>query len=643
MCTKRSIHVSAGFLRPSSAVLPACLGALVVGALTAGCGRFPLSLEEEVTGSAVEGLQTFESPEEFKQYLGEQVEAQRPTYFEPGYSWEEPAPMPAPTGDSGEEAGQAAPLPEVGAAGGGYSTTNIQESGVDESDVVKNDAAYLYILGDNDLKIVRAVPADDMAVESTVDLPGTPESLFLRGDTAVVIGRDHQGFPDLTTVAVLDVSDRAMPVVEANVDLEGRLIASRLIGPKLHLVLSFAPILPEDQAEAIEEAEFDDLIPDLSVTFHAGSSMTIAHRNLVECREFYRPDDPDGYGVVAVVTLDVDSPQAPIQSAGVMANAGTIYVSPEALYLTNEVFDDAPEQPQEGTEIYKFNLTANGAVPVGSGTIPGRLLNRFSLGEYEGYLRAATTTGHVSRSGGNATNNVYVLAPGNGELSIVGRVENIAPGERIYAARFIGARGFLVTFKKVDPLFTLDFSQPTSPAVVGELKVPGYSDYIHPLGKNHLLTIGKDAVDVGDFAWYQGVQLSVFDVTDFSNPQRVDAEIIGERGTESEALHEPHAFNFFAPVNMLAIPMEIAEGAGPDPSSHGQITFEGLCLFQVLADEGIEPLGQIPTTVGDEWYYSGAWTRGIFIGEYVYAVTGTRVQAVPLANLDAEPFQLPLD
>ena len=433
-------------------------------------------------------------------------------------------------------------------------------------------------------------------------------------------------------------------MLEATVEREASLIDSRLIGSKLHLVLRFTPMLPEDGGQAaIQQAELDDLIPDLSVTRHEGSDTTTVHRDLVRWHEFYRPDDADGYRVIAVVTLDVDSGATPIQSAGVMADADTVYASAQALYLASGESHYSMGASQEATKIYKFDLTNSGAVPVGSGTVRGRLLNRFSLGEYDGYLRVATTVGHVAWGGGDATNNVYVLAPEDGELRVVGAVEDIAPGEKIYSARFIGERGFLVTFKKVDPLFTLDLSNPMLPKVVGELKVPGYSDYIHPLGQNHLLTIGKDAVDMGNMAWYQGVQLSIFDVSDFSDPQRVDVEIIGERGTESEALYDPHAFNYFAPANMLAVPMTIAEGAGPEPSSHGQPTFQGLLLCEVFADRGIDWVGRISTGSTEGQYYSSGWTRGIFMSDYVYAVTSRGVQAVPLANLDAEPLRLPLE
>jgi hypothetical protein len=275
------------------------------------------------------------------------------------------------------------------------------------------------------------------------------------------------------------------------------------------------------------------------------------------------------------------------------------------------------------------------------------LLNRFSLGEHQGYLRAATTIGHVSRTGpGDASNNVYVLGEEDGELALVGRLEGIAPGEQIYSARFIGTRGFLVTFKKVDPLFTLDLSDPTHLKVVGELKVPGYSDYIHPLGEDHLLTIGKDAVDVGEFAWYQGVQISVFDVTDFANPQRVDVEFVGDRGTESEALYDPHAFSYFAPRDLLAVPMRIAEwpaGVTREPYEFGETVFSGLCLFRVTTAEGIEPVARFATAPqgaeDDDWFGP---TRGVFIGDSVYAITDTRIGAVSLDDPNGPRYELPL-
>ena len=576
-----------------------CVCSVMAGLVLVGCWESPF-----LAGN-VAGLETFNSPEAFKQYLAEQVHARRTTGFGPwGYGGGgQGTSFPMPTGDVVVDAVPApmmapdmdmAPLAQGYSAGtGDYSTTNIQEEGVDEGDVVKNDADYLYILNADQgpqgrLRIIRAVPVDDMEIVSTVTLPGTPSSLYLRGDTLVALGRSSGD----TIVTVLDVTDRGVPIIVATVELEGGLMTSRLIGSSLHLVVQANPTLPStDDEAAILNANYDDLVPALSVTDAKQRTTT---RTLVEWQSFYRPFNPDGYHITAVVTLNVDHPSEPVRSVGVMGDAGTIYASLEALYVTDGTYDNLGNM-REITDIYKFALNDDGATLVGVGSIPGRLLNRFSLGEHRGYLRAATTTDHVRRGGGDAANHVYVVAEEDGRLNIVGRIENIAPGEQLHSARFIGDRGFLVTFKKVDPLFTLDLSDPRAPVVKGELKVPGYSDYIHLLGQDHLLTIGKDAVDMGAYALYQGVQLSVFDVGDFSNPRQVDAEIVGDRGTESEALTEPHAFNYFEPARMLAVPMRILDDAGPDPWARGTWTFEGLCLFHVTPKDGITQIGRIST------------------------------------------------
>jgi inhibitor of cysteine peptidase len=589
--------------------------------------------------TGVADLERFTTQHSFKQYLADQVEAEGSRYW-----WAEDDMVfdlwpSAGTGD-------AEPAPGDTQGGDEFSTTNIQEEGVGESDVMKNDGTYLYILGVSALRIVQAVPAEEMALLSTTELRGAPDEIYLRGDTVIALSSkyDHEAGKTLTTVAILDVTDRTSPALTATIDAEGSLNTSRLIGSKLHLVLSLRPNLPGgDGDEPILESDVDALLPDLTVSTAEGEAAT---RDLVDWGDLYHPVDPDGYEVTAVVTLDVDAPEEPAHSVGVMANADTVYVAPTALYLTDAEYDYSGQR-RETTDIYKFDLEDEGAVFVAAGSVSGRFLNRFSLGEYEGHLRTATTIGEVHRSGDNtAKNNVYVLHPEQDRLVITGKVEGIAPGERIYSARFLGPRGFLVTFKKVDPLFTLDLSDPAAPRVVGELKVPGYSDYIHPLGENHLLTIGKDAVDMGDFAWYQGVQLSVFDVTDFAEPARADVEIIGERGTESEALTNPHAFNFFGSADTLAIPMTVAEGAGEDPSSSGYPTFRGLCLFRVTIEDGIEPLGRISTEPEEgsseyyDYYWSYDWARGVFIGDYVYTVTSTEVLASPLAALSSPPSRL---
>jgi uncharacterized secreted protein with C-terminal beta-propeller domain len=560
------------------------------------------------------GLERFASPDEFRQYLIDQQTGGR--YGVIGLD-SAVGGLPSSTGAGSEE----------------FSTTNIQETGVDEADVVKNDGTYLYLIREQELYIIRAAPPESMGIVSRTPISGQPQVLYLKGDRIAVLGGLGYAGGNVT-VTIVNIADRAAPAIEATVETEGQLVTSRLIASALHVVVRVAPRLPRPfDAPEVDEPTLDEMIPDLITEHSDGSSVA---RDIVEWNEAFRPEEPDGSLLTVVLTLNLDRPSEPVRSAAVVSNASTVYASSDSIYLTDGDYSFDGEQ-RESTRIARLDLRDEGAVLVGAGAVPGRLLNRFSLGEHDGYIRLATTTGHVSRGGdGSARNHVYVLELEDRELRIVGRLEDVAPGERIYSARFLGSRGFLVTYKNVDPLFTLDLSDPTTPRVVGELKVPGYSDYIHPLGSDHLLTIGKDTVDMGEFAWYQGVQLSVFDVSDFASPRRVDAEVIGVRGTQSEALYEPHAFNYFAPIEMLAVPMTIYEDAGPAPSATGQRTFQGLCLYRVEPGAGIEPLGQISTA-------AVAWTRGIFMAEHVYAVTAAQVQAVPLDNLGAEPITLSLE
>lgn len=667
--------------------LPAA--ALVLAAIAAlgGCPRLLELLNDSGGTSLTPGLEKFSSAQDMEQYLRNQYRWQHDGYGSA-----------APRGGIGLGLFGLAMAAEADTATGGdtqndgYSTTNLQETGVDEGDIVKNDDTYLYVVRtpqpeytplfvvfdgeapsvaeaevgvggdgsdsqDSELRIVRAVPAAEMAVASRLPLPGAVHELYLRGDTLVALATQWDQ-RDQTRVTIIDVSDRQNPTIVKTIVVEGTLTTSRLIDERLHVVVQLYPNVREvletdvasdavgdkDDAEQAVTA-LDVMIPDLTVVVGDGSQATA---NVVDWTDVYRPLSPAGCMMTVVLTIDVDDASQPLKKTAIVGYTETVYCAPEALYLARTGFDYNGTQSVERTLISKLALRDEGAVHVGSGEVPGWLLNRYSLSEHQGYLRVATTSGQAWLGGRQVSgNNVYVLGPGENELVITGQVTGLAPGEQIYAARFLGDRGFLVTYERVDPLFTLELSDPANPTVVGQLKVPGYSDYLHPLGENHLLAIGKETLDDGSIAWYQGVQLSVFDVTDFANPTRLDVETIGDRGTESQALHDPHAFNYYEPSEMLAIPINLIEGGSDDPWSYGTPTFDGLYLYQVNTTDGITYLGRVPLRdVSGAPYccaWNDAWTRGVFIGDYVYAVAENLVRAVPQVDVNATPIDLPLE
>lgn len=309
---------------------------------------------------------------------------------------------------------------------------------------------------------------------------------------------------------------------------------------------------------------------------------------------------------------------------------------------------------QEKTVINKLRIENGKAEYKAEGEVPGDVLNQFSMDEYDGYFRIATTTGHVSRmmtdGGPTSSNNVYIL---NNDMKTVGKLEDLAKGEKIYSARFLGKKGYLVTFVKVDPLFVIDLSNPTDPKVLGELKIPGYSDYLHPYDENHLIGIGKWAVpseeENANFAWYQGVKISLFDVTDVANPAELSHVEIGDRGTDSYALHEHKAFLFSKAKNLLVVPIELAEIPEGQPKfeeggwpAYGETVFQGAYVYDLTVENGFKLKGRITHANesefgGQDYYYYGSPTavqRSLYMDDTLYTISEAAVKANDLTTMD---------
>jgi uncharacterized secreted protein with C-terminal beta-propeller domain len=301
---------------------------------------------------------------------------------------------------------------------------------------------------------------------------------------------------------------------------------------------------------------------------------------------------------------------------------------------------------EEKTVIHRISIDSGNINYEAVGEVIGRVLNRFSMDEFGGYFRIATTRGNVWSTGTHqARNYVFVL---DMNLTTVGSVGPIAHGERIYSARFMGNRAYVVTFKKVDPFFVIDLSNPNSPRVLGELKIPGYSDYLHPYDENHVIGIGKDTHDMGSFAWYLGVKLSLFDVTDVNRPKEISKFIIGDRGTYSTAQSDPHAFLFSLKKNLLVIPIrlyEIDEARYPDgayPSTMGVYNWNGAYVFDLTVEDGFKLKGDISHFDENEavsrYYYrdnNKEIKRSFYIENMLYTYSDSKLKMNNLNNMFA--------
>jgi uncharacterized secreted protein with C-terminal beta-propeller domain len=303
--------------------------------------------------------------------------------------------------------------------------------------------------------------------------------------------------------------------------------------------------------------------------------------------------------------------------------------------------DTAP--PSADTVLYKFSLNNGKIAYAGKGSVPGTILNQFSLDEYNGHLRIATTTGQIWRDDEHTSkNHLYLL---DEHLRLTGKLENIAPGEKIYSVRFMGSRAYLVTFKKVDPLFVIDLKDPKAPKILGKLKIPGYSDYLHPYDENHLIGFGKDAVEQKDRAYYQGMKVALFDVSDVEHPVEKFTEIIGDRGTESELLHNHKALLFSKEKNLLAFPVTLMQternGQEEDATRYGEFVFQGALVYQLDLQRGFTLRAKLThlseadlRKAGNGWYDSDLNIRRILaINDMLYTVSPAKIKAYRLADL----------
>nr|MBA3306975.1 beta-propeller domain-containing protein [Thermoleophilaceae bacterium] len=284
-------------------------------------------------------------------------------------------------------------------------------------------------------------------------------------------------------------------------------------------------------------------------------------RRLTSCRDVRRSTAYAGVDMLTVLTIDMSKGLPAVDSDALMTSAEIAYASPASLYVAAQRWEPEPDSPSDRppdtrTDVHKFDISAPGRTEYrGSGVVPGYLLNQFSLSEHRGVLRAATTETPLwwgGRPAAESQSFVTTLDERAGRLAELGRVEGLGRGERIYAVRFVEDIGFVVTFRQTDPLYTVDLADPRRPRVLGELKIRGYSAYLHPLGGDLLLGVGQDATEEGARL---GTQLSLFDVSDLRRPTRLQQRSVGS-GSSSQVEYDHHAFLWWAPSELAVLPVQ---------------------------------------------------------------------------------------
>jgi uncharacterized secreted protein with C-terminal beta-propeller domain len=521
-----------------------------------------------------------------------------------------------------------------------YSTTNIQVAGVDEADIVKTDGEYIYLVSGNRTIIVKAYPPEQAQVLSKIEVAGTVIGIFINGDRLVVFEEETPYYPyydvrwegaeriylpyraPKTHIKVYDVSDRENPRLQRELSADGQYVSSRMIGDYAYVVIN-EPVYEQDDT------------PNLPKVYSGGNETEIP------ATDIYYSDVADYYymytTIIAINTQNDD--QEPTHETILLGASSNLYVSQNNIYLTFPVWGRGIGDFDK-TSIHRIHIEGAEIEPVAAGEVPGMVLNQFSMDEYDGYFRVATTT-----YGQTTANNVYIL---NMSLNTTGSLTDLARGETIYSARFMGKRGYLVTFKQVDPLFVIDLEDPYDPQVLGYLKVTGYSDYLHPYDETHIIGIGKETTDAGTFAWYQGVKISLFDVTDVSNPREISKLEIGDRGTDSPVLWDHKAFLFDKSRNLLVMPILEAKVDETKYSeaelawAYGEPVYQGAYVFDISIDNGLQLRGRIthiddPSDLEEGYYYfysPFSVERSLYIDDVLYTISEAKIKMNNLENLD---------
>ena len=521
-----------------------------------------------------------------------------------------------------------------------YSKTNVQVEGVDEADIVKTDGRYIYYLANNKLTITDVSDNENLVSASTIEFENRefyPQEIFLKDNKIVVIGtegrkveknvvqeeRYYPSYKQYTVAKIYNVEDKTKPVEERTIEIEGDYLSARMIGDNVYLLANkyiYAYLCKEYKVNELDENYFKPEYIDTAVSEEA------------KCIGFdciyYIPEFEDtSYLNIAAFNITNNEP-ANIESY--LGAGNEIYASNTNLYITKIKYnyEDNSNKNEINTEIYKFNLQDAKCTFIKIGTVPGSVLNQFSMDEKDGYFRIATTDSKSWREEDN-TNNLYVL---NENLEIVGKVEDLAPGEKIYSVRFMGNRAYMVTFVQTDPLFVIDLSDPTKPTVLGELKIPGYSKYLHPYDETHLIGIGEDTKVVnygyGDQVTTDGMKISLFDVTDPNNPKEMYTEKIGEKGTYSEVLYNHKALLFSKEKNILAFPISIT-------GDNYNVDFQGAIVYKISLDKGFEPKGKISNTATyyDKYYGKNRLERIIYIKDTLFTLSRSLIKATDMNTM----------
>lgn len=571
-----------------------------------------------------------------------------------------------------------AQAPATTAAGSAqdFSDTNVQVLGIDEPDMVKTDGRRIVVLSEGML-IIADVSGPKPVVTGRLQIGDFGvQSMFLSGDKALLFGAGSMPaiplaevddaadariapypgpFVYTPTVQLIEVDLDGEPNIVRTMTIDGNFISARMVDDTVRLVTTSTPVgfqweyptgsglqaereATEANREIIERSRPENWIPYYLVSDADGD--VTGEGTLFPCNRATHPEEFSGLDMLSIVTIDVSAGLEVVDATGTLATGQTVYASADSLYVATQdwqtwqwgmsaIPEDRPEEIQ--TDIHKFDISSNLVTNyVASGGVQGYLLNQFSMDEHDGLLRVASTTSPTWWGAApDSESQVTVLEEESGELVEIGKVGELGRTEQIYSVRFIDDVAYVVTFRQTDPLYTIDLSDPSRPRVAGELKILGYSAYLHPIGDGFLLGVGQDATEEGQL---KGTQVSVFDVSDPSAPSRVDQFTLSE-GSSSQVEYDHHAFLYWEPTGLAMVPVQQWSWDGKTDQG-----FMGAVGLTVDGEGNLEETRRLAHPGGDLEDYRAQIMRSIVVGEDVYTVSAKGIMKSDLGTLQEETW-----
>lgn len=513
-----------------------------------------------------------------------------------------------------------------------HSETNTQVKGVDEADIVKTDGSYIYTLSKNKIFIVKGTKDDFRVVSTVYSKDYIPLEFYIKDNKLITIGHFHgvtigkkeqnkklriaPNFSNSLKVLVYDISDKNNISLLRDIELEGNYLSSRLIDNNFYLVANKRVYRGNEEIRPYYKDSIDK------------KKSFINYEDI----RYFPESIYNNYLITVGLDLnDLDSSKVDVNAY--LGSGNNMYVSTENMYISQDKYKYNIYNMKEHLDtesissIFKFNLRNGKIIYSNNGEVPGRILNQFSMDEHKGNFRIATTKRNSWRDS-ESTNNVYVL---DENLKIVGKTKDLAPGERIYSVRFMGDKVYVVTFRQVDPFYVIDLANPKSPEVLGYLKIPGYSSYLHPYDENHIIGIGMDTIDKEGRVINGGVKISMFDVTDYNNPVELNKIIIGEQGSHTDILHNHKSLLFSKNRNILAFPI-YASSYDKGTYKHNFET-QGAFVFKIDENYKLKLRGDI-SHLDKNNNYNDYIRRILFIDNNLYTISDNKIKISDFDTLE---------